>query len=57
MSSVPLGSSQLEELPHVLTALLGPSLLPAQQAALLVHLAALPVLITLPAQLVTLALA
>ena len=57
MSSVPLGSSQLEELPHALTVLLGPSLLPAQQAALLVHLAALPVLITLPAQLVTLALA
>ena len=57
MSSVPLGSSQLEELPHALTALLGPSLLLVQQAALLVHLAALPVLITLPAQPVTLALA
>ena len=57
MSNVLLGSSQLEELPHVLPVLLGPSLLPAQQAALLVQLVALPALITLLAQLVTLALA
>ena len=57
MSNVLLVSSQLEVQTPVLHVLLGPSLLPAQQAALLVQLVALPALMPLPAQLVTLALA